>query len=208
VAAERNKRRAANGSAAAKAAALRPDGGLPADANAADEPPAGARPHRSRGRRWVLSILVLLVLGGLLAAGGVVAYRWSQEQYYVAADGGSVAIYRGVEQKLAWISLSAVHERAPVTVDALPSYYRSQVDNSIPARDLTDAHRIVANLKAQADACAAQQQTPPTPTRTPTPTATPTSPVAAPRSAAATRPSPAPSLTPRPPRVDCPGVNP
>ena len=147
VAETREERRGGSSFPAARAAALRASSGT---LRRAAHPAAHARPRR----RWVLrAVLVLLVLA--LFGGGVTgAYAWSQRQYYVGSDNGQVVIYRGVDQKLAGVSLSRVHERLPLRVDELPAFARQRVvDESIAARDLADAHRIVAALRAQAESC-------------------------------------------------------
>jgi PPM family protein phosphatase len=71
-------------------------------------------------RRWpvvtsVLVILVLLIAGGLYAG-----YRAIQGNYYLAADGGHVSIYRGISQKIAFVSLSSVYQKTPVLVSEVP----------------------------------------------------------------------------------------
>ncbi len=73
-------------------------------------------PHR----RWpvvttVLVVLVLLVVGGLY-----VGYRATQGNYYLASDGAQLSIYRGINQKLAWISLSHVYRRTGVPTSHVP----------------------------------------------------------------------------------------
>jgi serine/threonine protein phosphatase PrpC len=71
-------------------------------------------------RRWpvvttALVILVLLVLGGLYAG-----YRATQGNYYLASDGSQVSIYRGINQKIAWISLSHVYRKTGVPLAHVP----------------------------------------------------------------------------------------
>ncbi len=73
-------------------------------------------PHR----RWpvvttVLVVLVLLVFGGLY-----VGYRATQGNYYLASDGAQLSIYRGINQKIAWISLSHVYRRTGVPTSHVP----------------------------------------------------------------------------------------
>jgi serine/threonine protein phosphatase PrpC len=84
-------------------------------------------PHR----RWpvvttVLLVLVLLVVGGLY--GG---YRATQGNYYLASDGAQLSIYRGINQKIAWISLSHVYRRTGVPTSHVPG------DLSIPTTPTT-----------------------------------------------------------------------
>jgi serine/threonine protein phosphatase PrpC len=80
-----------------------------------DDDPAGTR------RRWpvVTSIFVLLVL--LVVGGLFVGYRFTQNQYYLASDGGNLTIYRGVSQKIAWISLSSVYQRTGIPSSQVPA---------------------------------------------------------------------------------------
>lgn len=74
---------------------------------------------RSR-RRWplVTSILVVLVL--LIAGGLYVGYRATQGQYYLAKDGGQISIFRGINEKIAFLSLSSVYARTGVPVSHVP----------------------------------------------------------------------------------------
>ena len=71
-------------------------------------------------RRWpvvttILVVLLLVVAGGLYAG-----YRATQGQYYLAADGGQVSIYRGINEKIAFISLSSVYRRTGIPVSHVP----------------------------------------------------------------------------------------
>ncbi len=161
---------------AAKAAALdRPaatDDDLP-DAALAIAPPASAA-------RWALRTLVTLLVLAVLGGGGYAAYAWSQDQYYVGADGTDVAIYRGLPQDIGPVSLSSVYEKQDIALGALPLFAREQVSDAITADDLTDARATVADLRQQATTCATEPTTPRaaapvTPTTSPsaTPTTTP-----------------------------------
>jgi protein phosphatase len=80
-----------------------------------DDDSAGTR------RRWpvVTSIFVLLVL--LVVGGLFVGYRFTQNEYYLASDGGNLTIYRGVSQKIAWISLSSVYQRTGIPSSQVPA---------------------------------------------------------------------------------------
>ncbi|MFT4187460.1 MAG: protein phosphatase 2C domain-containing protein [Aeromicrobium sp.] len=118
-------------------------------------------PSRWRFVRWIAFLLVLL---GLIGVGGWYAYRWSQQQYFVAEDGGYVAIYRGVNADLPLITLKEVESRTDLELDELPSHRRDQVSGGMEADNLADAERIVDDLRAETE-----QQNTPTPTPTPKP---------------------------------------
>ncbi|CAD5971773.1 MULTISPECIES: Stp1/IreP family PP2C-type Ser/Thr phosphatase [unclassified Streptomyces] len=138
------------------------------------------------GRKWlkrsVFTVLILGVIGGGLYGG----YRWTQTQFYVGAQNENVALFRGISQDLAWISLSEVEKNHPeIELKYLPPYQRKQVEATIAEGSITDARKKVDELAAQASACkkAAQRRaaeaeaensaTPPT-TGTKPNTATPT----------------------------------
>src|SRR5207302_3861437 len=63
------------------------------------------RAVRAGRRRWPIVTTSLVVLLAVIIGGGYIAWRWSQDQYYVAADSkGEVVIYRGINQRVAGIS--------------------------------------------------------------------------------------------------------
>ena len=72
----------------------------------------------------------------LLAGGIAFGYVWSQNQYYVAADGDLVAIYQGVQMDLPLVSLSSLHQDSDVVVAELPCFDQEQVQAGIVAGDL------------------------------------------------------------------------
>ncbi len=118
-----------------------------------------ARTPRHRGlKRTALIVLALAVVGGGLYAG----YRWTQTQYYVAANGDHVALYQGLSQNLGPVSLHSVERDHPdIRLEHLPEYQRSQVEDSISAGSLAEAEERVAELAEQAEACrllAAEQE--------------------------------------------------
>ena len=96
--------------------------------------------------RWVRRALALVVVLGVLAAGAVYAYQWSQDQYYVAEADGNVAIYRGVQVDIPGLTLSSVEERTDIPTDELPEFTARQVRAGIDATDRTDANQIITDL--------------------------------------------------------------
>ncbi|MER5178661.1 Stp1/IreP family PP2C-type Ser/Thr phosphatase [Streptomyces sp. NPDC002896] len=107
-----------------------------------------------KGRRWFkrsfYTVLALAVIGGGLYGG----YRWTQTQYYVGANEEHVALYRGISQDLAWVSLSKVAKDHPdIELKYLPPYQRKQVEATIAEGSLGDARDKIDELAVQASAC-------------------------------------------------------
>jgi protein phosphatase len=153
-------------SPAGKAAALARSANAD-DAGSADGDLAGEDEPKRKRHKGMLFLLLILVVG-LVGGGGYAAYAWSQQQYFVGTDAGSIAIYKGLPQDVGPVHLSSVYERQDLTVDQLPSYWRDQVQQRITAPTLAKARAVVANLRDQAATCVTA-----TPTTTPTATATP-----------------------------------
>ncbi|KUO21559.1 Stp1/IreP family PP2C-type Ser/Thr phosphatase [Streptomyces dysideae] len=114
-----------------------------------------------KGRRWLkrsfYSALALAVVGGGLYGG----WRWTQTQYYVGVNGNHVALYQGISQDLAWVSLSKVEKDHPeIELKYLPPYWQKTVEETIAEGGLSDAQKKLDELALQASACkkrAAQQ---------------------------------------------------
>jgi protein phosphatase len=108
------------------------------------------------GRKWLkrslYSVLALGIIGGGLYGG----YRWTQTQYYVGASEGDkhVALYRGISQDLAWVSLSKVEKDYPkIELKYLPPYQQKQVKATIVEGGLSEAQSKIDELETQASAC-------------------------------------------------------
>ncbi|MEU9136372.1 Stp1/IreP family PP2C-type Ser/Thr phosphatase [Streptomyces sp. NPDC048404] len=106
------------------------------------------------GRRWLKRsfyvVLTLAVIGGGLYGG----HRWTQTQYYVGAQDEHVALYRGISQDLAWVSLSKVEKDHPeIELKYLPPYQQKQVKATITEGGLADAKAKIDELAVQASAC-------------------------------------------------------
>lgn len=106
------------------------------------------------GRKWlkrsVFTVLALAVIGGALYGG----HRWTQTQFYVGVQNDNVALFRGISQDLAWISLSEIEKDHPeIELKYLPPYQRKQVEATIAEGSLTEARKKVDELAAQASAC-------------------------------------------------------
>ncbi|MEV6506535.1 Stp1/IreP family PP2C-type Ser/Thr phosphatase [Streptomyces sp. NPDC051642] len=162
----------------------------------------------SKGRRWFkrsfYTVLTLAVIGGALYGG----WRWTQTQYFVGANGEHVALYRGISQDLAWVSLSKVEKDHPdIELKYLPPYQQKQVKATIAEGGLQDAQKKIADLSVQASACKKESEresaaTKPSGTTGTTSTsltskATP-KPTPSNSASTSTSPSPTPSATPSP----------
>lgn len=102
---------------------------------------------RRRVRRRRITWLVFLALAlGAIIAGLVLGYQYTQRQFFVGADGETVAIFQGVQQDIGPIKLSHVYEATPILLDDLPAYERMSVEATINATNLEAAHRIVDQL--------------------------------------------------------------
>ncbi|WP_329034098.1 Stp1/IreP family PP2C-type Ser/Thr phosphatase [Streptomyces sp. NBC_01725] len=136
-------------------------GGMPPDSGFgaySDTDNDYAKP-RSAGRKWfkrsVYIVLALAVVGGGLYGG----YRWTQTQYYVGANDEHVALYRGISQDLAWVSLSKVEEDfTKIELKYLPPYQRKQVEDTIAEGSRASAHTKIDDLSKQAAACKKDEQ--------------------------------------------------
>ncbi|MGQ4465073.1 Stp1/IreP family PP2C-type Ser/Thr phosphatase, partial [Streptomyces violaceoruber] len=79
------------------------------------------KPRKSRKwlKRSLYTALALAVIGGGTYGG----WRWTQTQYYVGTNDDHLALYRGISQDLAWVSLSKVQKDHPeIELKYLPPY--------------------------------------------------------------------------------------
>ena len=112
-----------------------------------DEDPEPPR----RGLPIVRSLIVLLLI--LIIGGIYLGWRYTQDQYYVGADGGQVAIFQGVNQTVAGVSLSHVYQRTGIPLAGVPSPYQDQISTTVSATNKSSALAIVANVRKQYQAC-------------------------------------------------------
>ena len=132
-----------------------------------------------RPRRW-LTISIAAAIVAVLTVGLWLGYAWTQTRYYIGEHDQHVAIFNGVSQRLGPIQLSTLETVTEIRMSDLPEFSQQRVRQTVPARDLYDAQRIVKNLErtgttAPADECITASPTPtgPAPTATPGDTASP-----------------------------------
>ncbi len=102
------------------------------------------RKRRQRRRiTWLVAIIVVVVAVIVAIA---LAYNWTQTHYYVGADDGYVAIYRGIQQPVGPLQLSSVYEKTSIQLSDLSAFNRGQVQATISASDLNLAQEIVDRL--------------------------------------------------------------
>jgi hypothetical protein len=118
------------------------------------------RASRSGRRRWPIVTTSLVVLVAVIIGGGYVAWRWSQDQYYVGADSkGEVVIYRGVNQRIAGISLSKPYQLTGIELAQVPAPYQQTVKATDAASSLGNAQAIVTNVRTAVSTCLQQYTT-------------------------------------------------
>jgi PPM family protein phosphatase len=128
----------------------------------------------------------------VLAVGLWLGYAWTQTRYYIGEFDQRVAIFNGVSQRLGPIQLSTLEAVTEIRMDSLPQFSQQRVRQTVPARDLYDAQRIVKNLERTGTTAPSDECLTPSPTSTasvsPSPRAT----------TAAATPKPTASATKRP----------
>ncbi|MBH1934711.1 Stp1/IreP family PP2C-type Ser/Thr phosphatase [Streptomyces sp. AV19] len=118
-----------------------------------DEGVEQARPPRRGG--WVKRSLIIAVVLGVVGGGLYGGYQWTRTQYYVGArDNTHVALYQGINQDLAWISLSRLYQDHPeIELKYLPVDQRGRVEDTIAVGSRDQAVQKVKDLGTLASAC-------------------------------------------------------
>ncbi|WP_314192264.1 PP2C family serine/threonine-protein phosphatase [uncultured Arthrobacter sp.] len=158
-----------------------------------------------RPRRWLtLGIAGAALL--VLAVGLWLGYAWTQTRYYIGEFDQRVAIFNGVSQRLGPIQLSTLEAVTDIKMNSLPQFSQQRVRQTVPARDLYDAQRIVKNLERTGSTAPSDECLTPSPTAsasatakatatakasaTPKPTAT-----ASPKATSTAKPTASPTAT-------------
>jgi len=163
-------------------------------------------PTPVKRRRW-LTISITAAILAVLGVGLWLGYAWTQTRYYIGEQDQRVAIFNGVSQRLGPIPLSTLEMVTSIRMSDLPEFSQQRVRQTVPARDLYDAQRIVKNLERTGTTAPPDECLPPTPTPS-TGSAGASGPASAP--ATPTLPSPsgsaAASASPSPAPTNCEGA--
>lgn len=106
-------------------------------------------PRPPRRFVWLKRVLALAVVVGVVWIGVAAAWSWSQSQYFVGEQDGSVVIFRGVNADLPGVSLNSPYETTDVELARLSDFDAGKVREGIEVGDLSDARRTVDNLAAR-----------------------------------------------------------
>jgi protein phosphatase len=109
--------------------------------------------QREGRRRWPIVTTVLVVLALLIGGGLYGGWRYVQGQYYVGVQNGNVAIFRGVNQNLAGISLSSLVQRTDLPVSQVVAGNRGMIAQTIPASSLAAAQSVVSDIQTRVTQC-------------------------------------------------------
>lgn len=138
-------------SAAGKAAALTGRGDpsrSPRDQKEVEADEADARASKRKKRRSrLLTAAISLLIAAAVGVGGILAWNWSQSQYYVAPYRGTVAIYQGIPQTIGPWHLSHHVELSNLRMSELDPFARDRLNTPITRESLTRAREVVKNLQ-------------------------------------------------------------
>lgn len=111
-------------------------------------------PQHDGRRRWPIVTTLLVVLLLFIAGGLYGGWRYVQGQYYIGVQNGNVAIFRGVNQSVAGISLSSLVQRyqnLPVA-QVVPSD-QGMIRQTITESSLTAAQSLVGQIQSGVTSC-------------------------------------------------------
>jgi PPM family protein phosphatase len=123
---------------------------VPRHASGDDHDELGPARRRFPIVKSLVALLLLVIIGG-----GYAAWRYTQTQYYVGTDSGQVAIYRGVNQNVAGLSLSSLYRRTGIPLAKVPLTDQAQIRSTIGPSSLSRAQSIVGTIRHDYQVCQA-----------------------------------------------------
>lgn len=134
-------------SAAAKAAQLTPTDGEAAASNNAPLSPGEGTSHRSQ---WHSS-LATLAIAFILIVGGWLGYAWTQTQFYVTGESGTIIIYQGIPQSIGSWELSSPVEVTDLRLKDLPQAEQLRLTEPVLRSSKAEIDEYVRQLRLSAD---------------------------------------------------------
>jgi serine/threonine protein phosphatase PrpC len=95
---------------------------------------------------WLRRLLGIAVVVGVVWVAAAAAWAWSQDQFYVGQQNGTVVVYRGLDASLPGLDLSKPYETTNVELDRLSDFEAQNVREGIDASSLADARKTVESL--------------------------------------------------------------
>lgn len=112
------------------------------------------QPRRGRLAAWIIGVLVLL----LVITAGWWGWNHTQSRYYVGAEQGSVALFRGINQDLGPISLGTLEEVSDVQLEDLSQFTRQRVESGIQRDTRAQAEALIDEFREEAAANSGGQE--------------------------------------------------
>lgn len=141
-------------------------------------PDSGSResaPTKAAPQGRLVWLVGALSATAALLIGVVGFWFWANNQYYVGAVSGKIAIYQGIPDGFGENGFSKAIQTSQTPVADLPTYSQEQITETITASDLDSARNILLELQAQATQCTEKPKTPGCPSA-PAPIPTPATP--------------------------------
>ncbi|MEO3855540.1 Stp1/IreP family PP2C-type Ser/Thr phosphatase [Acrocarpospora sp. B8E8] len=111
-------------------------------------PEALASGRRTRKRRsWPVLVSLLVVFAAALGLGGYYGYQWTQQQFYVGAEGDKLVVFQGVNADLGIVSLKHIVHDPKLSVSALPPVEQARVRGTIPVDSLEAGKERILTLQ-------------------------------------------------------------
>ncbi|MCG5219669.1 Stp1/IreP family PP2C-type Ser/Thr phosphatase [Streptosporangium sp. KLBMP 9127] len=115
--------------------------------------PAGetlAQPIRRRKRVWPLLVTVFGLAMVIVVGGGFLGWRWTQQQFFVGANGDEIVVFRGIDAELGPVQLFSVEKGTGRPVSGLGALQEGSVRNGIPVTSVDEGLKKVNELTAPA----------------------------------------------------------